>query len=175
MRLQRPANNLAAECVQDDSEIAELLRQMHVGDVSHPELIEAGEHYTAGKIGNDAPAVTRVRRCRHKRGPAQAQKVVRAHQAQHPLVIGLPAFTSQESPDPSVAVVAMLERQALNGVSQSGLFLGGAPQSGAERVVEWLQGPLLELDVAEIVVHEADEPNVVVDLLNAKRLTGERG
>jgi hypothetical protein len=46
---------------------------------------------------------------------------------------------------------------------------------GAERVVEWLQGPLLELDVAEIVVHEADEPNVIVDLLNAKRLTGERG
>jgi hypothetical protein len=46
---------------------------------------------------------------------------------------------------------------------------------GAERIVEWLQGPLLELDVAEIVVHEADEPNVIVDLLNAKRLTGERG
>jgi hypothetical protein len=46
---------------------------------------------------------------------------------------------------------------------------------GTERVVERLQGPLLELDVAEIVVHEADEPNVIVDLLNAKRLTGERG
>src|SRR5262249_23595879 len=46
---------------------------------------------------------------------------------------------------------------------------------GAERVVERLQGPLLELDVAEIVVHEADEPNAVVDLLNAERLTGEHG
>ena len=46
---------------------------------------------------------------------------------------------------------------------------------GAERVVEWLEGPLLELDVAEIVVHEADEPNVIVDLLNTKHLTGERG
>jgi hypothetical protein len=45
---------------------------------------------------------------------------------------------------------------------------------GAERVVERLQGPLLELDVAEIVAHEADEPNIIVDLLNAKRLTGER-
>jgi hypothetical protein len=101
MRFQRPADNLSAECVQDDGEIAELLRQMHVGDISHPELIEAGEHYTAGKIGNDAPVVTRVRCCRHKRGLAQAQKVVLAHQAQH-LVIGLPAFTPQESPDPSV-------------------------------------------------------------------------
>src|SRR5215475_12487028 len=49
MRFQRPADNLATECVQDDSEIAELLRQMHVGDISHPELIEAGEQYTAGK------------------------------------------------------------------------------------------------------------------------------
>jgi hypothetical protein len=52
---------------QDDSEIAELLRQMHVGDTGHPELIEVGEHYTAAKIGNDAPVVTRVRRCRRKR------------------------------------------------------------------------------------------------------------
>jgi hypothetical protein len=32
-------------------------------------------------------------------------------------VVGLPAFTPQESADPSVAVVAMLEGQALNGVA----------------------------------------------------------
>jgi Putative metallopeptidase len=50
-RFQRPADNLAAECVQDDSEIAELLRQMHVGDVSHPELIEAGEQEVAYEAG----------------------------------------------------------------------------------------------------------------------------
>jgi hypothetical protein len=49
----------------------------------------------------------------HKRGLAQAQKVVLAHQTQHPLLIGLPAFTPHESADPSVAVVAMLEGQAL--------------------------------------------------------------
>jgi hypothetical protein len=51
---------------KDDSEIAELLRQMHVGEISHPGLIEVGEHSSAN-IGNDAPVVTRVRRCRRKR------------------------------------------------------------------------------------------------------------
>jgi len=30
-----------------------------------------------------------------------------AHQAHHPLVVGLPAFTPQKSADPSVAIVAM--------------------------------------------------------------------
>src|SRR5215471_5655993 len=69
--------------------------------------------------------VSRVRRRWHKRGLAQAQKVVLAHQAQHPLVIGLPAFAPQENADPSVAVVAMLEGQALNRVAQPRLFLTG--------------------------------------------------
>jgi hypothetical protein len=32
-----------------------------------------------------------------------------------------------------------------------------------------LQGFLFEIDEAEIVVHEADEPNTVVDLLDAVR------
>ena len=59
----------------------------------------------------------------HKRGLAQPQKVVLARQTQHPLVIGLPAVTPQEGTDPSVAVVAMLQRQALNGIAQPDLFL----------------------------------------------------
>jgi hypothetical protein len=36
-----------------------------------------------------------------------------------------------------------------------------------------LQGFLLQVDEAEIVVHEADEPNAVVDFLDAEALTGE--
>src|SRR6185437_14010167 len=125
MRIQCPADNLAAECVQDDSEITELLRQMQVRDIGHPELIEVVEHDTVGKIGNDTPVVVRVRRHRHERGLAQTQKVVLAHHAQHPPVIGLPAFTPQESADPSVPIVAMLEGQALNGVAQPSLLLAG--------------------------------------------------
>ena len=124
MRIQCPADNLAAECVQDDSEITELLRQMQVRDIGHPELIEVVEHDTVGKIGNDTPVVVRVRRHR-QRGLAQTQKVVLAHHTQHPLVIGLPAFTPQESADPSVPIVAMLEGQALNGVAQPSLLLAG--------------------------------------------------
>ena len=38
-----------------------------------------------------------------------------------------------------------------------------------------MQGFLFEIDEAEIVVHEADDPNTVVDLLDAEALTGEHG
>ena len=40
----------------------------------------------------------------------------------------------------------------------------------AERIVEGLQGLLLQVDIAQIIIHEADEPNALVDLLDAKRL-----
>ena len=43
----------------------------------------------------------------------------------------------------------------------------------AERIVEGLQGLLLQVDIAQIIIHEADEPNALVDLLEAKRLTGK--
>jgi hypothetical protein len=36
-----------------------------------------------------------------------------------------------------------------------------------------LQGFLLQIDGAEIVAHEADDPNAVVDFLNAKALAGK--
>ena len=36
-----------------------------------------------------------------------------------------------------------------------------------------MQGPLFEIDEAEIVVEEADEPNAVVDFLDAEFLAGE--
>jgi hypothetical protein len=40
-------------------------------------------------------------------------------------------------------------------------------------VVEGLQGFLLQIEVSQIVVHEADEPNAVVDLFDAKLLSGQ--
>ena len=36
-----------------------------------------------------------------------------------------------------------------------------------------MQGFLFEIDEAEIVVDEADNPNAVIDLLDAEALTGE--
>ena len=44
-----------------------------------------------------------------------------------------------------------------------------------KRVIEGLQGPLLQVDVAEIIIHETNEPNAIVDLLDAERLTFEHG
>jgi hypothetical protein len=38
-----------------------------------------------------------------------------------------------------------------------------------------LQGFLLQVDVTEIVVHEADDPDTFVDLLDVDALTGEDG
>nr|WP_181167491.1 hypothetical protein [Mesorhizobium sp. B2-6-5] len=42
-----------------------------------------------------------------------------------------------------------------------------------ERIVDGLQGSLLQVDVPEIIAHEGDEPNGVVDFLDAEPLTGE--
>jgi hypothetical protein len=38
-----------------------------------------------------------------------------------------------------------------------------------------LQGLLLQVDIAKIIVHEGDEPNAVVDLFDAEGLAGEDG
>jgi hypothetical protein len=38
-----------------------------------------------------------------------------------------------------------------------------------------LQSLLLKIDVTEIIVHKADQPNTIVDLFDAHGLTGERG
>ena len=51
--------------------------------------------------------------------------------------------------------------------------MGDGPR--AERVVEGLQGLLLQVEVSEIVMHEADEPNAVVDFLDAELLAGQHG
>jgi len=38
-----------------------------------------------------------------------------------------------------------------------------------------LQGSLFPVDVSQIIVHEADEPNAVVDFCDAEPLSGEHG
>ena len=43
----------------------------------------------------------------------------------------------------------------------------------SRRGVDGLQGPLLQIDIAKIIVHEGDEPNAVFDFLEADPLTGE--
>ena len=38
-----------------------------------------------------------------------------------------------------------------------------------------MQGFLLQVEVSQIVMHAGDEPNAVVDLLDAEALTGQDG
>src|SRR5215813_8156657 len=45
----------------------------------------------------------------------------------------------------------------------------------AEWVVEGLQGLLLQVEISEIVMHEADEPDPLVDFLDAELLAGQHG
>jgi hypothetical protein len=40
-------------------------------------------------------------------------------------------------------------------------------------VVEALQGSLLQVEITEIIVHEADEPNALVDFFDSELLAGE--
>ena len=51
--------------------------------------------------------------------------------------------------------------------------MGNTP--GTKRVIEGLQGPLLQIDVAEIIIHETNEPNAIVDFLDAEFLAGQHG
>src|SRR5581483_7971823 len=48
-------------------------------------------------------------------------------------------------------------------------------QPGAKRAVCGLQGLLLQIDEAEIVAHEADDPNAFVYLFDTQALPGENG
>ena len=38
-----------------------------------------------------------------------------------------------------------------------------------------MQGFLLQIEISEIIVHEADEPNALVDFLDAQLLAGQHG
>ena len=48
-------------------------------------------------------------------------------------------------------------------------------QSRAEGIVEGLQGPLFQVEVSQIIIHEGDEPNAVLDLFDSKGLAGKDG
>ena len=43
----------------------------------------------------------------------------------------------------------------------------------AERVVEWFEHPRLQIEVPQIIIHKADQPDVVVHFLDTDGLPGE--
>ena len=81
-----PADHPPRISVHHDRQIQERFSQAHVGDVGHPELIDAGELHAGGQVrihriamlgigGEDEPLLT------HR------QQVVGAHEPQHALVV----------------------------------------------------------------------------------------
>jgi hypothetical protein len=50
-------------------------------------------------------------------------------------------------------------------------FLRHSLRPWAKRVVQGLQSFLLKIDVTEIIVHKADQPDTLVDLFDPYRLT----
>jgi len=46
-------------------------------------------------------------------------------------------------------------------------------QPRAERVVERFQHSRIEIEVAKIILHRADEPDIVVNFFDADRLAGK--
>lgn len=120
-----PADHLSAEGVEHDRQITELFGQMHIGDVGDPKLIQATEPHAAGEVGHHVPFMLRVRCPRHEGPGPQAQQIVRPHQAEHPLVIGVPAFAAQQGRDPPVAIVTVGQGQALDRIAQSRLLTTG--------------------------------------------------
>ena len=47
-------------------------------------------------------------------------------------------------------------------------------RTGPEGIFQRLQSPFLQIDISEIVLHEADQPDSVFDFANSDRLTRER-
>jgi hypothetical protein len=81
MGLQGPSDYAPAKRVEHDGEIGELFPHANVGDVGHPELVEAGQDDVARQVRHHPPAVVRVGRGRHEGSPPQAQQIVLAHEA----------------------------------------------------------------------------------------------
>ena len=59
--VQGPADDAAAEGIEDNGKKDELLVQPDIGDVGHPELIETGRHHAARQVRHHAPSVTQSR------------------------------------------------------------------------------------------------------------------
>ena len=116
---ERPADDLARKGVEDDGEIDEGLRQTNVGDVGDPDLIEAGGLEPAHEVGPDRVVVFAHRGLRNERFCPQRQEVVFAHEPRHALVVDDHAAAEQLALDPSIAVMAILERDAVNEIAQA--------------------------------------------------------
>ena len=45
----------------------------------------------------------------------------------------------------------------------------------AERVVDWFSHTRIQIEVPRIIVHKADQPNIITNFLDADRMAGKDG
>ena len=115
---ERPTDDLAREGVDDDGEIDEVLGKPDVSNVGDPDLIEACGARASRQIGPDREAVFAVSGARNERPGAQREQIVLTRQPQHALGVDDQALPAQLLRDAAIAVMAMIERDALDQVAQ---------------------------------------------------------
>ena len=118
---QRPSDDPAREGVEDNRQINEGLGEAHVSDVGDPYLIETRGLEAARQIGRDVEPMPTHRRLRDERAPAKGKQIVLVRQAQHPLGVDQEALTPELMGDAAIAVMAIVERDALDEVAQVGV------------------------------------------------------
>jgi len=118
MIIERPADHLAAERIEDDGEIDEGFSEPHVGDVGHPDLIDPGRHQVPDQIGHDRIVVAAVGRARHERPAAQGQQIIFPHQPANAFGVYNLAFAAQLCCNPPIAVTSICQADPLDVTAQ---------------------------------------------------------
>ena len=124
MLLQRPTNHSSAERIKQNCQERKLFQQSNIGNIRHPELIEAGWNHAACEVRHHRPLVARIRRYRHKRTRPQAQQIVLSHQPKHAFEVNRNAMPIKKLPPyPPISITAVRKGHALHDIADRCLFL----------------------------------------------------
>lgn len=92
--------------------------QPDVGDVGHPELVDAGGRHPSRQVRIDRPSVVGICRHHHELPPAQTKQVILAHDPVNSLVVHAPSAIAQLARDARPAVTGELDCNPLDLVPQ---------------------------------------------------------
>ena len=116
--IQRPADRLAREAIDDHRQVNKLGAQTDIGDVGDPELVGAGHSQPRRQV-HVYLAVVLGFRGQDKLTEPHRQQIVGPHHAQHALMVDHHAAAVQFGGHPPVAVTAMVrQHDFLNGRAQ---------------------------------------------------------
>src|ERR1017187_184289 len=112
-----PAHHSSRIGVHHDRQIQKCLSQPHVGDVGHPELIDARELQPGSQVRVHRVSVPRIGG-EDESLFAYGQQVVGAHQPQHAFAIGHDSLVPQLLSHTAVTVATILQHDLLDEVAQ---------------------------------------------------------